>query len=391
MISTSRFSKSGRRRHAVQNRHPRSIASSTPEPSNRKEGDERSEVLAEAAKADARSAHLRYVADDTVGITRQRAGRGFHFIGRQGKPIKDHETLERIRSLVIPPAWTDVWICPIPNGHLQATGRDSRSRKQYRYHAKWREIRDEHKYGRMLAFGAALPKIRRRVSRDLKLPGLPRNKILAIVVTLLENTLIRVGNEEYSRTNGSYGLTTLRDKHAEIRGDTIRFRFRGKSGKVRSVDLIDKRLARLVKRCRDLPGHELFQYLDDEEQPHAIDSADVNDYLREIAGEEFTATDFRTWAGTMLAATTLIQIGPSRSVHASKQRTVAAVKVVAERLGNTVAVCRKCYIHPQVLESYLAGTLGKQFRTKRQRPAHGLRASEMNLLAFLETSKAASA
>ena len=213
----------------------------------------------------------------------------------------------------------------------------------------------------MLAFGAALPRIRRRVRHNLKQPGLPHNKVLAIVVFLLENTLIRVGNEEYSRTNGSYGLTTLHDQHADIQGSTIRFRFRGKSGKMRRVELTDNRLARLVKRCRDLPGQELFQYLDDEGQPHGIDSADVNDYLREISGQEFTAKDFRTWAGTILAATTLIQIGPSPSAHAGKQRTVAAVKFVAECLGNTVAVCRKCYIHPQVLESYLAGTLGKLF------------------------------
>ena len=347
----------------------------------------RAELAVEAAIADAQAARLRYVSDTKPGIRRQRAGRGFKFVGPEGREVTDAATLERIRALVIPPAWTDVWICPIPNGHLQATGRDVRGRKQYRYHARWREIRDAQEYGKMLAFGAALPRIRRRVRRDLKLPGLPRNKVLAIVVYLLENTLIRVGNEEYTRENGSYGLTTLRDEHAKIQGDTIRFHFRGKSGKMRAVAITDKRLARLVRRCRDLPGHELFQYLDDERNPRSIDSQDGNEYLREIAGQEFTAKDFRTWAGTMLAATTLIQIGPSPSAHAGKKRTVAAVKFVAECLGNTVAVCRKCYIHPQVLDSYLAGTLGKRFRSAPNgRATPGLRSGEMSLLAFLKAS-----
>lgn len=271
---------------------------------------------------------------------------------------------------------------------MQATGRDVRGRKQYRYHPRWREIRDESKYARMLAFGAALPRLRRHVRQDLKLPGLPRKKVLAIVVALLEETLIRVGNEEYMRTNGSYGLTTLRDEHAKIHGSTIDFHFRGKSGKMRSVSLTDKRLARLVRRCRDIPGHELFQYVDEKGDRHTIGSVDVNDYLREIAGDEFTAKDFRTWAGTMLAATTLVEIGPSDTAHAGKKRTVAAVRVVAERLGNTVAVCRKCYIHPNVLESYLEGTLAKMFQVgpNTDRLIRGLRASEMSLLSFLKQS-----
>jgi DNA topoisomerase-1 len=362
-----------------------------PEPSASagKNGKPRAELATDAAVADAHAVHLRYVSDSSAGIRRERAGRGFRFVGVHGRPVRDAETLARIHGLVIPPAWTDVWICPIANGHLQATGHDARGRKQYRYHPRWREVRDEEKYGRMLAFGAALPRIRRRVRRDLKQPGLPRNKVLAIVVFLLENTLIRVGNEEYSRENGSYGLTTLLDQHADIHGSTIQFHFRGKSGKMRRVELTDKRLARLVKRCRDLPGHELFQYLDDEGQPHGIDSADVNDYLREISGQEFTAKDFRTWAGTILAATTLIQIGPSPSAHAGKQRTVAAVKFVAECLGNTVAVCRKCYIHPQVLESYLAGTLGKLFHARPNggQATSGLRTSELGLLTFLKASQ----
>jgi DNA topoisomerase I len=342
----------------------------------------------DAAIADARTAHLQYVTDQSPGIRREKSGRGFRLIDAKRRPIRDSETLDRIRSLAIPPAWTDVWICPTARGHLQATGRDARGRKQYRYHPRWREVRDEVKFARMLAFGKALPRIRRRVRRDLKLQGLPRNKVLAIVVFLLENALIRVGNEEYARTNGSFGLTTLRNEHASIQGHTVRFHFRGKSGKTRSVALSDKRVARVVRRCRDLPGHELFQYLDEEGNPHSIDSGDVNNYLREITGEDFTAKDFRTWAGTMLAATTLIEIGPSPSAHAGKRRTVAAVEIVAKRLGNTPAVCRKCYIHPSVLDSYLAGTLDALFRgaSEKHRAIRGLRTSEMGLLSFLKAS-----
>jgi DNA topoisomerase I len=342
----------------------------------------------EAAIADARTARLRYVTDQSPGICREKAGHGFRFVNAKHRPVRDAETLGRIRSLAIPPAWTDVWICPAANGHLQATGRDARGRKQYRYHPRWREARDELKYARMLAFGKALPRIRRRVRRDLKLRGLPHNKVLAIVVFLLEHTLIRVGNEEYARENGSFGLTTFRDEHARIQGNTVRFHFRGKSGKTHRVALNDKRVARVLRRCRDLPGHELFQYLDEEGNPRSIDSGEVNDYLREITGEEFTAKDFRTWAGTILAATTLIEIGPSASAHAGKRRTVAAVEVVAQRLGNTAAVCRKCYIHPGVLDSYLAGTLNNLFRTtsKKRGAIRGLRASEVGMLSFLKVS-----
>ena len=336
----------------------------------------------------AKTAHLQYVSDESPGIRRRRAGKGFAYVDPKGRPIRDSETLARIRALVIPPAWTDVWICPNPEGHLQVTGHDDRGRKQYRYHARWREVRDDAKYGRMLAFGAALPRIRRRVRRDLKRPGLPREKVLAIVVYLLETTLIRIGNEQYARENGSYGLTTLRDQHARITGSTINFHFRGKSGKTRSVTVSDPLVARLVKRCRDLPGHELFQYLDESGQPHAIGSADVNDYLREISGHDFTAKDFRTWAGTLLAATTLVEIGPSKSARAGKKRVVAAVQIAAERLGNTLSVCRKCYIHPRVLESYLEGTLANEFQlaTKSREHRVGLRLSEVSLVSFLQKS-----
>jgi DNA topoisomerase-1 len=308
----------------------------------------------------------------------------FRYVDAGGRTLKDAETLARIRALAIPPAWTEVWICPYAEGHLQATGRDARGRKQYRYHARWREVRDEVKYGRMIAFGQALARIRRRVARDLKRPGMPRERVLATVVRLLETTLIRVGNEEYVRTNGSFGLTTLRDKHARVRGTRIQFQFRGKSGKWRSIELADKRLARLVKRCRDLPGDELFQYLDDSGQCRSIGSADVNDYLRSIAGEEFTAKDFRTWAGTVLAATTLIEGGSPSSGRAGKRRIVEAIRLVSERLGNTLAVCRKCYVHPAVLESYLDGTLLRDFSSNGARPIHGLRGPEQALLSFLK-------
>jgi len=305
----------------------------------------------------AASAGLRYVTDSAPGIRRKRAGSGFTYVGPDGRRITDEKTLERIRKLAIPPAYTDVWICPAPNGHLQATGRDARGRKQYRYHPKWREVRDETKYGRMVAFSEVLPKIRARVDADLGRPGLPREKVLATVVRLLECTNIRVGNDEYARANGSYGLTTLRDKHVEVSGGSLRFSFKGKSGKTHEVELSDRRLARIVQRCRDVPGEELFQYLDDDGGRQTIGSGDVNDYLREISGQEFTAKDFRTWAGTLLAVTALRAAGPMDTDREAKAAIVQAVDRVAGQLNNTRAVCRKYYIHPTVLESYLAGTM----------------------------------
>ena len=263
--------------------------------------------------------------------------------------------LSRIKSLVIPPAWTDVWICLDPRGHLQATGRDARGRKQYRYHPRWREVRDEVKYGKLIAFAQALPCIRRRTGRDLRKTGLPRDKVLAAAVQLLEKTLIRIGNEEYARDNGSVGLTTMRDQHAKIRGTTVRFEFRGKSGVAHVVDLHDARLARIVKACRDLPGYELFQYVDEDGQRGTIDSADVNAYLREISGEDFTAKDFRTWAGTVLAAKALAEVAEFRSETEAKRNVVKAIESVAKKLGNTKSVCRKCYIHPAILDAYMDG------------------------------------
>ena len=305
----------------------------------------------------AAAAGLRYVSDSAPGIRRKRAGTGFTYLGPDGRRIADEKTLERIRKLAIPPAYTDVWICPSPTGHLQATGRDARGRKQYRYHPRWREVRDETKFARMVAFSEVLPKIRARVDADLARPGLSRDKVLATVVRLLECTNIRVGNDEYARANGSYGLTTLRDKHVEVSGGSLRFSFKGKSGKTHEVELSDRRLARIVQRCREVPGEELFQYLDDDGTRQTIGSGDVNDYLREISGQEFTAKDFRTWAGTLLAVTALRELGPMDTDRESKAAIIQVVDRVAGQLNNTRAVCRKYYIHPTVLETYLAGTM----------------------------------
>ncbi|MDQ3044542.1 MAG: DNA topoisomerase IB, partial [Chloroflexota bacterium] len=272
-----------------------------------------------------------------------------------GAPVRDHSDLNRIKALAIPPAWTDVWICPSPRGHIQATGRDAKGRKQYRYHAKWNAARDETKYTRMLDFGRALPAIRAHVETDLSKPGMPREKVLAAVVRLLETTLVRVGNQEYAKSNRSYGLTTLRDKHVAIEGATMRFQFRGKSGVEHEVDVRDRRIAKIVKRCQELPGQELFQYVDDTGDRQSVGSGDVNDYLREITGKEFTAKDVRTWAGTVLAAQALRDFDAFDSEAQAKRNIVNAIEAVASRLGNTSAVCRKCYVHPAVLDAYLTG------------------------------------
>jgi DNA topoisomerase-1 len=335
----------------------------------------------------AADAGLRYVSDTGPGIRRKRSGTGYSYIGPDGKRITDQKTLERIRKLAVPPAYTDVWICPSPNGHLQATGRDARGRKQYRYHPKWREVRDETKFGRMVVFSEVLPKIRARVDTDLARPGLPREKVLATVVRLLECTNIRVGNDEYARANGSYGLTTLRDKHVEVSGGSLRFSFKGKSGKTHEVELSDRRLARIVQRCRDVPGEELFQYLDDDGTRQTISSEDVNEYLREISGQDFTAKDFRTWAGTMLAVRALRELGPVTTVREAKSAIIKAVDQVAEQLNNTRSVCRKYYIHPSVLETYLAGTmlsgLGNGTRLAAAASGSALNAEEKALVRLL--------
>lgn len=305
----------------------------------------------------ARAAGLRYVSDDSPGIRRIRSGQGFRYVGRNGKSVRRRATLARIRGIVIPPAWTDVWICPFANGHIQATGRDARGRKQYRYHPRWTEVRDGTKYDRMIAFGLALPRLRARVTRDLRRHGLPREKVLAAVVRLLEKTLIRVGNEEYAKSNQSFGLTTLQDRHAEINGSTLRFRFRGKGGVRHEVAVTDRGLARIVRRCQELPGQELLQYVDENGRVHDVTSTDVNDYLRDATGRDFTAKDFRTWAGTVLAAHTLVGMDAGDKPSPSKRKIARAVAAVAERLGNTKAVCRKCYIHPAVIDAYVDGSL----------------------------------
>ena len=305
----------------------------------------------------AKRAQLRYVHDSLPGITRRKARNGFDYYLPDGSLLRDIDRLKRIRALAIPPAWTDVWICPDPNGHLQAVGRDQRGRKQYRYHPRWRAVRDEAKFGKMLVFSRVLPVIRARVEEDLKRPGLPRERVLAAIVRLMELTLFRVGNSEYAKENRSYGLTTLRDRHVAIEGSRIHISFRGKSGKQHLSDINNRRLARIVKNCRDLPGYELFQYLDDEDNPRNVGSADVNDYLREITGEEVTAKDFRTWAGTHLAAEALREFELFDNQAKRKKAIVQAIEKVAKHLGNTPAVCRRCYIHPAVLEGYLDGTL----------------------------------
>ena len=307
--------------------------------------------------AAAREAGLRYVSDHMPGIHRRRAGRAFSYRNAKGETVTEPATLARIRKLAIPPAWKDVWICASANGHLQATGIDAKGRKQYRYHPGWRALRDETKYNRMVAFGRALPTIRERVTSDLKREGLPREKMLATIVRLLETTLIRIGNPEYAKDNGSFGLTTLRNRHVMVDGGTIHFEFRAKSGKMRRLDLKDRTLARIVKRARDLPGYELFQYVDDDGESHSIGSDDVNDYLKDAAGADFTAKDFRTWAGTVLAALALREFEAFDSEAAAKRNIARAIEQVAGRLGNTVSICRKCYVHPDVLDAYLDGTL----------------------------------
>jgi len=310
------------------------------------------------------------------------------YIDTDGQQIHDAEVLARIKSLAIPPAWRDVWICPIAHGHMQATGIDARGRKQYRYHPRWREVRDETKYDRMLSFGRMLPKIRRRVGRDLRRPGLPREKILAAVVRLLETTLIRVGNEEYARQNDSFGLTTMRDRHVDVSGATLKFEFRGKSGITHAIDLTDRRVAKIVKQSQDLPGYELFQYVDEDGARRSIDASDVNGYLKEIAGEDFTAKDFRTWAGTVLAARALQEFQAFDSQAQAKRNVMQAIESVAKRLGNTKAVCRKCYIHPAVINLYMDGsllqTLTHRVKKELMRSLHGLPAEEAAVLALLQ-------
>jgi DNA topoisomerase-1 len=333
--------------------------------------------------ASAASAGLRYVTDRQPGIARHKSGTGFRYVSAHGTTIRDPRELQRIRSLAIPPAWRDVWICANPLGHLQATGRDARGRKQHRYHPRWRQVRDEAKYHRILDFAAALPGLRKQVAADLAASGLPRRRVIAAVVQLLEKTAIRVGNEEYARANRSFGLTTLRNNHAQIRGTTVRFRFRGKSGKFHDISFSDARLARIVRKCQELPGRELFQYLDENGEIQDIGSADVNDYLREVTGLDFTAKDFRTWTGTVLAAEALRDLKDYRSQTHAKQNVLAAIDAVAGILGNTRSVCRKCYVHPAILEAYMDRTLIHAL-SQRPRAADTFSRTESAVLALLQ-------
>ncbi len=339
-------------------------------------------------KESAREVGLRYVTHELPGIRRERRGQGFRYRSAKGKVIRDRHTLKRITSLAIPPAWEEVWICPFDHGHLQATGRDERRRKQHLYHPRWREIRDQTKYDRLLDFARALPRIRQQLRRDLKREGLCREIVLATVVRLLEVSLIRVGNEEYARDNKAYGLTSVKNRLAAVRGAKIKFQFRGKSGKEHVVEVEDRRVARIVRACQELPGQDLFQCVDDAGQKHNVGSGDVNDYVREITGRDFTAKDFRTWAGTIFTAAELRRLGPVDSETDRKKNVVAAIKATSQSLGNTPAVCRKSYIHPAIIEAYLDGSLIARLEERNGKKVSaslsGIRADEAGVLRFLK-------
>ena len=337
---------------AVTSKGPRSRKASSPP--QKSTADSHAEPILDPVQF-ARAAGLRYVSDRQPGLRRVKTAKGFRYVDPDGAAVRDAETLGRIKSLVIPPAWSDVWITKHTNGHLQATGRDARGRKQSRYHPHWREVRDATKYERMALFAKALPKIRDRVEHDLRRPGMPREKVLATIIRLMETTHIRVGNDEYARENGSYGLTTMRNRHVHIHGATITFDFKGKSGVHHAIDLEDKRLARIIRQCEEIPGYELFQFIDHDGNHHHLHSHDVNDYLRDITGEHFTAKDFRTWAGSVLANELLLKFEPFTTATQAKKNVVQAITAVAAQLGNTPSVCRKCYVHPAVLEAYLSG------------------------------------
>lgn len=338
-----------------------------------------------APEQSAEEAGLRYVTDSSPGITRHRAGKGMYYRNAKGDKVTDERTLARAKSLAIPPAWNDVWIATTANAHLQATGRDAKGRKQYRYHPQWAEVRDEAKYEHMVEFGNALPAIRERVDADLGRRGLPREKVLAALVKLLETTLIRVGNDQYAKENKSYGLTTMRDRHADIDGSTVTFSFAGKSGVDHEIELQDRRLATVVRTCQDLPGQQLFQYLDDDGNRQTVDSADVNAYLKEISGQNFTAKDFRTWAGTMLAAEALAGFDIDADDATAKSNIVSAIENVSKQLGNTPTICRKCYVHPAVIDAYIEGdTISTiEQRAEKQKEKNGLPPLERAVMELL--------
>jgi len=337
------------------------------------------------------SVGLRYVTDQKPGIRRNKADTAFTYVHPDGSRVGDEKLLARIRSIVIPPAWTDVWICPYADGHVQATGRDVRGRKQYRYHPRFREIRKSTKYEHLMAFARNLPMIRKTVAEHMALRGLPRQKVLATVVHLLETTLIRVGNYDYARQNNSYGLTTLQNRHVAVEGSQLRIHFAGKRGKKWSVAITDRRVAKVIKTCQELPGQELLQYLDEMGRPQDVTSADVNDYLHEITGEDITAKDFRTWGGTVLAAMALREFAWFDSAAKAKKNIRAAIERVASHLGNTPTICRKCYIHPELLNSYLEGNLQLQMRSCAERELRenldGLSSEEATVLAILRTRR----
>jgi DNA topoisomerase-1 len=341
-------------------------------------------------KSAAKAAGLLYVNDQGPGIQRRRRGKAFVYIGVDSKPVTNKRILKRIAALVIPPAWEDVWICPIENGHIQAVGRDARKRKQYRYHPRYRQVRDETKFDRMVEFGAVLPKIRGRVKQDLELPGLPQRKVLAAIVDLLDKTCIRVGNDEYAKSNKSYGLTTLKDQHVNVRGASMHLHFRGKSKQDHDITLTDRRLAKIVKACQDLPGQELFQYKADNGDSVKVDSAEVNEYIREITHDDFTAKDFRTWHGTGHMAQQLAALGPAQSETEAKRNITQAVKETAKHLGNRPAACRKYYIHPAVFDSYVEKTIFTAMRKVHSgtaRHAKGLGPVEVAVLRLVQSRK----
>jgi DNA topoisomerase I len=333
-------------------------------------------------------AGLTYVSDENPGIRRHRSGKGFRYVRPGGAKIDEAATLKRLKALAIPPAWRDVWICPKPDGHIQATGRDAKGRKQYRYHTKFREVRESTKYQHMLKFAESLPTIRRKIREHLGLSGLPREKVLATVVHLLEATLIRVGSDEYAKQNKSYGLTTLKNRHVEVNGGALRFNFKGKSGKVWRLGIHDRRIAKVIRACQELPGQELFQYVDEQGQTRNVTSSDVNAYLKEISGEDITAKDFRTWHGTVLAAMALQEFEKFDNQAGAKKNIKAAIQRVAARLGNTPTICRKCYIHPEILNTYVEGSLLLEVKAKVEAELRddlqGLKPEEAAVLTLLQ-------
>lgn len=361
----------------------------TSAPKKRKEKKKVSEIEVTIDPVEvAKDAGLRYVNDDQPGYTRKPKDDDFEYFDTDGKPIRDETRILRIQRIAIPPAYKDVWICPSTNGHIQATARDARGRKQYRYHERWREARDENKYDRMIVFGQALPKIRRQVNKDMGLPDLPRNKVLATVVHLLGRTFIRIGNEEYARENQSFGLTTMRNRHVDVKGAKLSFNFKGKSGVKHEIDVSDRRLANIIRKLQDLPGQDIFQYEDEGGEVKNVTSQDVNDYLQEVTGEAFTAKDFRTWAGTVLTAMALNAQGPVENEAQAKKNIKDAIAAVSKILGNTPTVCRKCYVHPVVLEAYLDGDMIEGLRLKTEEALseklEDLRAEEAAVMSFLQ-------